>query len=416
MKTKTKLLCMSMLAIFQLSAADIYVNQSGQAGTYLTISDAVAAASDGDNIYISPIAEYIEDVTIDKSLTFASAETTNDYFMEGSMTVVGAPDRYVRFIQGEFATLNYNSGTASFEDKTKITLRTTTVTNNIDLGSHNSLELNVLYCAMPSKTLTFQFGKVIGSKFYSINTIGTPPYSNYVIDDTTFIIGNEVNNQSTLACATHYLFIAGNYFNKTTENIYKILAITADLSSGSGGNYICNNEFYSTGGNYSYNNSQYGLFLGLLESGNFSNFKIYNNKFYCGGVSSSISQSYRTMIGLVNSGGISQAGTLSASDRPDIKYNVSTLTTWPSTNHNILYGVTNHSSNQTTTQMYSNTGAPTIDFYDINMTRNDVGRYGGPYTKQNYSSYGGQRIYHLEMPFQLLPGETPNIKAEAVHD
>ena len=119
MKTKTKLLCMSMLAIFQLSAADIYVNQSGQAGTYLTISDAVAAASDGDNIYISPIAEYIEDVTIDKSLTFASAETTNDYFVEGSMTVVGAPNRDVRFIQGGFESLIYNTGTASFEDKTK---------------------------------------------------------------------------------------------------------------------------------------------------------------------------------------------------------------------------------------------------------------------------------------------------------
>jgi hypothetical protein len=34
MKTTITLLGLCMLAIFQLSAADIYVNQSGQAGTY----------------------------------------------------------------------------------------------------------------------------------------------------------------------------------------------------------------------------------------------------------------------------------------------------------------------------------------------------------------------------------------------
>ena len=412
MKTKTKLLCTSMLAIFQLSAADIYVNQSGQVGTYLTISDAVAAASDGDNIYISPIAEYIEDVTIDKSLTFASAETNNDYFVEGSMTVVGAPGRDVRFIQGEFETLLYTPGTATFTDKAKITLRTTIVTNNIVLGAYPSLELNVLYCNMPSKTLTFQFGKVIGSEFISINTQNSGIPASHIPDDTTFIIGNTINQTSKLDNAGHYLFIAGNYFYKTVNSSLKILVVLKEILGGTGGNYICNNEFYQESTSSSSHVSAYGLFLGFLYDGNFSNFRVYNNKFYKSYGSSS--STYRSVMGSVNTNGTSMTNSLSA--YPDIKYNLSYNYYWPTTMYSLFYGYSNHPSNQTATQNYTNNGAPTIDFYDINMTRNDIGRNGGPYTWSNYNSGTGPRIYHLEMPFQLLPGETPNVKAEAAHD
>lgn len=409
MKIKTKLLCMSILAIFQLSAADIYVNQSGQAGTYLTISDAVAAASDGDNIYISPIAEYIEDVTIDKSLTFASAETTNDYFVEGSMTVVGAPGRDVRFIQGEFETLNYNSGTASFEDKTKITLRTTTVTNNIDLGLHASLELNVLYCNMPSKTLTFQFGKVIGSALYSINTLNSGIPFGHIPDDTTFIIGNTFTNYNILDNDAHYLFIAGNYFNRQTQGSYKTLLFTKDINEGSGGNYVCNNEFsWFISGNY----PQFGIHIGFLRNGDFSNFRLYNNKFYKY-YSTSSTNGWPYAIGPILSDGTSSSSS-TIPIYPDVKYNVSFM--YSLSNSNMCYGFNAHSSNQTTTQNYTNNGAPTIEFYDTDMTRNDIGRLGGPYAWSNYNYGTGPRIYHLEMPFQLLPGETPNVKAEAAHD
>lgn len=409
MKTKTKLFCMSMLAIFQLSAADIYVNQSGQAGTYLTISDAVAAASDGDNIYISPIAEYIEDITIDKSLTFASAETTNDYFVDGSVTVVGAPGRDVRFIKGEFESLFYNPGTDTITDKTKITLRTTTVINNINVAGHVNLELNVLYCNMPSKTLTFQFGKVIGSEFFSIEIMKNLVPAGYVPVDTTFIIGNTLNGTCKFKSA-HYLFIAGNYFDRLSAGNKKTLSITNEISGGLGGNYICNNEFrwYLSSTLY----PAYGMHLGFLEGGDFSNFKLYNNKFYKF-YNTSSSTTYRSAVGPVDGNGNSSLG-LPLSEYPDVKYNVSYV--YNSSSNTIFYGYNTHSSNQTNTENYTNSGAPTIDFYDINMTRNDIGRYGGPYTFSNYNSQGGPRIYHLEMPFQLLPGETPNVKAEAVHD
>ncbi len=59
-------------SVLVVNAADIYVNNSGQAGTYTTISSAIIAANSGDNIYISSYNSYTEDITIDKSVNFFS--------------------------------------------------------------------------------------------------------------------------------------------------------------------------------------------------------------------------------------------------------------------------------------------------------------------------------------------------------
>ena len=63
---------------------------------------------------------------------------------------------------------------------------------------------------MPSKTLTFQFGKVIGSQFLSVNTNNYGLPSGHVPTDTTYIIGNTITRSNALDNAGHYLFITGN--------------------------------------------------------------------------------------------------------------------------------------------------------------------------------------------------------------
>ena len=280
------------------------------------------------------------------------------------------------------------------------------MTNDINVGAQPGLELNVLYCNMPSKTLTFQFGKVIGSQFLSVNTNNYGLPSGHVPTDTTYIIGNTITRSNALDNAGHYLFITGNFFNFYSSK--PALLITRELSGGAGGNYICNNEFFTTYGHIIPN----GPFIGILQSADFSNFRIYGNKFYAQNWYTS-NAPYRCVMGSVSPTG--DPVTTSQSGYPEIKYNVSYS---GGVEHNLFYsgGPINHSSNQTVTQNYTNNGAPTIDFYDTDMTRNDIGRYGGPYAWSNYNSGTGPRIYHLEMPFQLLPGETPNIKAEAIHD
>lgn len=76
MKTKITLLALFLVTFFS-NAADLIVQENGSTGTYPTISQAITAAVNGDRIIIYPkIGDnpYIEDVTIDKSLEFASAQ------------------------------------------------------------------------------------------------------------------------------------------------------------------------------------------------------------------------------------------------------------------------------------------------------------------------------------------------------
>ena len=64
-------------------------------------------------------------------------------------------------------------------------------------------------------------------------------------------------------------------------------------------------------------------------------------------------------------------------------------------------------------------GFNSAQYYDLDMTRNDCGTYGGPYSMENYwndsTATGKARIYHLDMPSEIWSGQTPTIKASAVH-
>jgi hypothetical protein len=74
------------------------------------------------------------------------------------------------------------------------------------------------------------------------------------------------------------------------------------------------------------------------------------------------------------------------------------------------YGRTTHSE-------VVDKGMPSIEYYDIDMTINDIGAYGGPYSIDNYinNTSGKARIYDLDMPFEIWSGQTPTIKAKGAH-
>ena len=62
-------------------------------------------------------------------------------------------------------------------------------------------------------------------------------------------------------------------------------------------------------------------------------------------------------------------------------------------------------------------GHPGIRYFDIDMSRNDIGIYGGPYSWDNYwgSSTGKGVIYDLDMPFEYWAGQSATINAKAAH-
>ncbi len=65
-------------------------------------------------------------------------------------------------------------------------------------------------------------------------------------------------------------------------------------------------------------------------------------------------------------------------------------------------------------------GHPGHEYYDIDLTINDRGRNGGPYSLLNYNPTSNPNnskafIFYLEMPTDLFPGDNVEIKAKAYH-
>ena len=76
------------VVLLNLSAADLYVNGSGNSGTYYTIQAAVNAASSGDNIYVATVGTYSEAVTIsNKTLFIIAAVADEEFTISGSFSI-----------------------------------------------------------------------------------------------------------------------------------------------------------------------------------------------------------------------------------------------------------------------------------------------------------------------------------------
>ena len=89
--------------------------------------------------------------------------------------------------------------------------------------------------------------------------------------------------------------------------------------------------------------------------------------------------------------------------------------------YNYLIDDSQCSFNNTTGKITSGTGINqgnnSIEYYDIDMTRNDMGTYGGPNSWENFhnTANGKARIFNLDVPSEVWMGQTPNLKADAVH-
>ena len=62
-------------------------------------------------------------------------------------------------------------------------------------------------------------------------------------------------------------------------------------------------------------------------------------------------------------------------------------------------------------------GSPALQYYDIDLTRGDLGTFGGPYSIDNYTAIGtgNARVFDLDIPFEIWSGQTPQVKAESTH-
>ena len=386
----------------------------------------------------------------------------NYFYLEGDINVTANAGLEIRILGMNFSgDLNCSSGTASETNRCDLFFIDCNVydpgTQILD-GDCLGLSFHVLYCDMPDTKIKFRFGEIIASK---IDAFHIAPGDGINYNDTIKIIANIVtctnyesyndvggfgsssyDAHSCYNSKSHYYFIANNYFKHTTASGVPLLIFFNSDTLGTGENMFVNNTINNTshapGGSIAF------LVYHVGSSSYWSrpNTNILNNLFRCDFISST-SSVYRHYSAI----GTGSASYLGRDLIGNIKYNVfgdkvnndSTFAPWGYSSSYVLHvcnfimdpynywlensefsGIShfNFSNGVITSGMGIDKGYNSPLYYDIDMTRNDCGTGGGPYSMENYwnsTATGKARIYHLDMPSEIWSGQTPTIKASAVH-
>ena len=268
---KNLFLTFLMLAGFSLFADDLYVNSSGLEGTYYTIQEAVDAAEDGDNIYISTVGTYSEDVTVDKTLFLVAAVPDEYYTLSGEIQILTDPGIEVTIIGMNTGSVTGQGGVNG--EKVVVNIISSFV-SSIDFQGPNvyNYEVNVYDCEVYND-FKIRNGEVKGNTIADLSI--TNDYDSEV--DTIKIMGNYLN-EIVFSSTTHYFEICNNFVDNAYNNtqITKAINIQAWRTTAGGTNVIANNTIYSFATYTSYSNAtSYGIYFDYSDDG--QNLVIVNN-------------------------------------------------------------------------------------------------------------------------------------------
>jgi hypothetical protein len=328
------------------------------------------------------------------------------------MTVVANSGKEIRIVGGDVTALSFTSGTATDANDCDFYFIDSDLSTSVSTNV-SGLDFNMMYCDLPNIYAQFRYGSIIGSnlQYFNLNS-GV----NTIQNDTTKIIANKFTSSCTISNSDHNYTLANNFFYSSSLLLY----VYCNKLTNSGSNDIVNNTFIRTSSYTAYgNNIQF-------NSNNHSNTNVFNNYFYTNYNSSN--NYYVSHIG---------PSSLSSANRPQVRYNIFThqsnsyytyggvywdqnLNSTSYNNYEVQYSSNpyNSTNGKVTSGTGINGGNTDVKYYDINMSINDIGTYGGPLSWDNYwnTANGRARVYNLDMPFEIWMGQTPTIKADAVHE
>jgi hypothetical protein len=394
-----------------LMAVDRYVDPTLSTGNgssqFNTIASAVAASLDGDRILIVS-ATYVEPtLVLNKSITLLSQTAGGVVNFNANITVAGTPGMKLQilgFNLGVYSITGNAITSGSAANRAKVSMiecRAAAITFD-----QTYYEANLMRC-VTTGTTTIRYGNVISSKMANLY-VNDEPLSNQngrilIANDTVTARLNFTHDDNVM-----------NIYNCLLTNLY----LWQWNNSVSYTNKILNNEFTA------------GCFLHIPSGGSIPayNFDFSNNlfngtiNFYNGGDPC-------CQVGLQNCS-VWDYGT---NTEGSCSYWSTTGCTFPNPNVSGFFrwtynGVDLPVSNPTGSQPLqfqevvgnagtSDTGNPNHEYYDINLSRNDRGRTGGPYSTSNFNATaaGQAYIFDLEIPADLFPGQAVDIKAKGYH-
>jgi hypothetical protein len=411
---KAKFLLILPLALFSsflAKATDICVNENGNGGCYTTISAAISAATNGDRIIINPKAggaPYVENLVVNKTLQFLCAADTEKYYVQGSISITPALGRSITFI-GLKQVGNFGASTASPAGaRCVVNIMSSEITGdvNFDFDNYNfTMAATVL-----NGGLGFRYGRVIGNLISA--TMGF--YGNYysavyqgndatATNDTNLVIGNRITYNPN---APYYS--AGIEFNSSSQFFY-----------------AANNLITINGNSYAGNTC--GIRIDQMKNSALSRDNILNNTITSAfGVFSGIyfntapANAYADVYNnLILTGTPSYGCVANANGTIGVSYTVSNQSFY-----NSIVNPTNIVNSGTTLDPTGrpnpgsdaiNGGSPDYSYYDVNLTVNDAGAFGGSLTLDNFFPINSSaRVYMVTAPRRVNVSGTINIKADAL--
>jgi hypothetical protein len=431
-------------AINSGSAADLYVNNSGQSGTYTSINLALAAASSGDRIFVSPLNFYAEDLTITKSITIASTNSDSKIALSGNIALQPIPNMNVTLIGIECNSLGLSSvaSSSTIQNPATINILSCSIASNVTFINSSGLRTYI----HDSKITGFLYLKHLElTKSVITGKLLIDAEANQSATDSVKLIASYIGTFDY--CSKDFFLFMANCYVYSSSYLRQIPS-----SQLSGRNTITNTIFKS---------SVYVMYYptGTLDwTGlTISNSRVMLDDAYAS-PSAYSGSSYSDLAGRYIS-----SGYYNSSSYPYYYQNSGTVNA--SKSPNVLYSYTNHISNFTpqelltgisygdlagdfhynkiTSTLYASypssggiddpswitifdipalvdAGSPSSNYTDLDLTRNDIGILGGSHSWLNYwyndsTTTGKAVIRWVDLPSEIWPGQTINLKAEAVH-
>jgi hypothetical protein len=386
-------------------------NLSSSNGTTLftTITSAVNASVNGDRILIASGSYSEPTLTLNKSLTLLSQTSGTIINFNGNIVIAGYSGMKLEILGFDLGIYSISSNAiASYSvNRAKICIIDTKMAN---LTLDQNYELNCIKSSITGDT-KFRFGNFVASKTYNLYLLDEPGSNlsgdkNLIANDTIINRLEIRNDDYPVTIANSQLldlfFYKWNYLTTNTNfiknNQFILNSKLFFALSAPGFNFeFSSNEFLSPPNFFS---NIYGYANCPLIPGH------YNSYDYVSGCNAGLS--FGNLSSLFPSpttpgffkwtyNGIDLPCTIPAGSQPLV------LTK--------IIGPTGTNTDA---------GNPNHNYYDIDLTINDRGLLGGPYSILNYNpslnpSNGKAFIFDLEMPADLFPGQQVDINSKGYH-
>lgn len=368
----------------------IAVREFGAGGAYASISEALAAAAPGDIITVQPLTDnrlWNEDITITKSVTLVSESDDARFRLGGTIKVVPGADLSRVHING-VANIRKMFTEAAATQRTKI---------------------EIINCQF-TKYSPFPENLIFDQDNYEVTMIHNS-FDGVIIFRSGHFIGNIVDNgevslldesPSRIPPSMDKIIFEGNRIRSMSSS-YQALKVHNDDYE-----YIFRNN--------GFNSHRHFILVSLAKP----NSKVtgLNNTFLYSGSGLGNSAYYITtpVSELIFMNNFARASSGVGWYNGNIKDYVDKITD--------AYNVISSSSNSISFPTFipnpisvvQDLGHPDASFTDHDLTRNDLGAYGGPYSIQNHLNNDGvsPRIYYLDVPNRIITGSTITVKAGAI--